>query len=84
MLKQKFLCPMKKKKSGKRIFSELTSRNDEKPAGTIQQSATRVALNEELSAACCDSFITEEDVNEVSETVSAQSAPSEFEVYLSS
>ena len=44
----------------------------------IQQSITGIALNEELSAACDSSVI------EVSETVPAQSASSEFEAYLSS
>ena len=43
----------------------------------IQQSTTGVALNEELSAAC-DSYIVE-----VSETVPAQNASSEFEAYFS-
>ena len=51
---------------------------------SIQQSTTDAALNEELSAACDSSINIEQDVIEVSETVSAQSAQSEFKAYLNS
>ena len=80
MLEQEFFVQCRKK-FGKKDSFEHTSLNVKQPAGRDPTSTTGKALNEELSAAC-DSSIGYEDVIEVSETVPAQSAPSEFVVYL--
>ena len=77
------LLSNKEKNLIKKILLNILLRKTSNQLAPIQQNTTGVASNEKLCAAY-DSCIAKKDVIEVSETVPAQSAPSEFEAYLSS